>query len=106
MVFGVGTGLGISLLCRPDETQAFQAYPSEGGMVKMQMYNKDDREYYEFIRDKGYVKESDSDREDVSMVLGGCALPWIAEFIASKPDSKEKYAAGSFLYQEFFVDRK
>jgi len=32
------------------------------------------------------------------MVLGGCALPWIAEFIASKPDSDEKYAAASFLY--------
>jgi hypothetical protein len=70
------------------------------------MYNKEDREYYEFIREKRYAKEGDSDREDVSMVLGGCALPWIAEFIASKPDSNEKYAATSFLYQEFFVDRK
>jgi hypothetical protein len=75
-------------------------------MVKMQMYNRDDREYYEFIREKGYNKEADGDREDVSMVLAGCALPWIAEFIALKPDSNVKYAATSYLYQEFFVDRK
>ena len=67
-------------------------------MVKMQMYNREDREYYEFIREKGYNKEADGEREDVSMVLGGCALPWIAEFIASKPDSNEKYSSASFLY--------
>ena len=40
LVFGVGTGLGVSMLCRPSQdAKNFQAYPSEGGMVKMQLYN-------------------------------------------------------------------
>ena len=58
----------------------------------MQLYNKADREYSEFISSKGYDQASDGKREDVSMVLGGCALPWVAEFLASKPDASEKYA--------------
>ncbi len=49
----------------------------------MQLYNKADHEYFEFIRSKGYCESEDGVREDVSMVLGGCALPWIAEYLAS-----------------------
>ena len=52
-------------------------------MVKMQYYNKNDKEFHAFIKERGYVNSSsDGVREDVSMILGGCALSWIAEFYA------------------------
>jgi len=49
----------------------------------MQYYNKTDKEFHTFIKKKGYTNSlSDGIREDVSMILGGCALPWITEFYA------------------------
>ena len=88
LVYGVGTGLGVCLLARPSEEMPFQAYPSEAGIAKMQCYNKADKEFLQFLKERGYTNTSDGVREDISMVLGGCALPWAAEYIAnSRPDN-------------------
>ena len=101
LVFGIGTGLGVCLLARPSEDKPFQAYPSEAGMVRMQHYSKADRVFHSFIIDKGYVKsDADGIREDVSMVLGGCALPWVAEYLAAT--TPEKYTQSSLLFQAHF----
>jgi glucokinase len=102
LVFGVGTGLGACILARPSEDVPFQVYPSEAGMARMQFYNKADRDYYHFIKEvKGYTNTpNDGAREDVSMILGGCALPWLAEFYSSLPEAEVKYEQGSLLYKE------
>ena len=79
VVFGVGTGLGVAYMARPSEKMPFYVYPSEGGIVKMPLYNKQDREYWKFLKD---IKKIE--REDVSMLLAGQALPWIAEFLSKE----------------------
>lgn len=84
LVFGVGTGLGVSILARPNETVPFQAYPSEGGVVRMPHYNKADREYLEFLKEKKYNETPATGlRDDVSMVLAGEAISWVTEFLAT-----------------------
>jgi glucokinase len=84
LVFGVGTGLGVSILARPNETVPFQAYPSEGGVICMPYYNKSDREYLKFLKDKKYNETPlDGSRDDVSMVLAGQAISWVTEFLAT-----------------------
>lgn len=54
LVYGIGTGLGVCILARPDEDSQYNAYPSEAGMVKMQYYNKVDKEFHKFLIEKGY----------------------------------------------------
>ena len=54
LVFGVGTGLGVSILARPNDTVPFQAYPSEAGVIRMPFYDKSDRDYLQFLIDKKY----------------------------------------------------
>lgn len=98
LVFGVGTGLGVCVLVRPNESSRFQAFPSEAGLVKRQLYNKQDKEFFKFLREKGYDQTCDGNREDVSMILGGCALPWLAEFYAKCSESKEDFKSNSQLF--------
>jgi glucokinase len=79
LVYGIGTGLGVCILARPSEDLPYQAYPSEAGIVKMEYFNKADREYRRFLIERGYSR----DREDISLVLGGPFIPYIAEFLAT-----------------------
>lgn len=79
LVFGVGTGLGVCQLMRPDEQSTFHCYPSEGGIIKMQLYNDMDREFEDFaFHEKKY--ESDN----IQMFLSGRGIRYIFEFLATK----------------------
>ena len=48
MIFGVGTGLGVSFMARPSEEDQYVVYPTEAGSIKPSLYNKQDREFYKY----------------------------------------------------------
>lgn len=60
LVFGIGTGLGICKLARPDSKKPFDVYPSEGGVVRMKHYDERDRQFERY-----YNEELKLDRHDV-----------------------------------------
>ena len=50
----------------------------------MPHYNKADREYLEFLKEKKYNETpATGSRNDVSMVLAGEAISWVTEFLAT-----------------------
>jgi len=50
----------------------------------MPNYNKSDRDYLQFLKDKKYNETPlDDSRDDVSMVLAGQAISWVTEFLAT-----------------------
>lgn len=65
----------------------------------MQYYNKQDKEFDAFVKKRGYYQG----RDDISMILGGCSLPWLAEYYATEcMEQREMYEAKSQLFQEHF----
>ena len=79
LVFGVGTGCGVCQLMRPDESQQFHVYPSEAGIIKMQLYSDTDREFEDFLQ-----KERGFTSDDVQHILSGRGFKYLFEFLSKK----------------------
>lgn len=65
-------------MSRPDESLPYHHYPSEVGSVLLQLYNKNDREFLQFLSSQKGIQNP-----VVSALLGGMGLPLLAEFLAT-----------------------
>lgn len=96
LVAGIGTGMGVGYLVRAHGTGDYLALPSEGGIVKMPIYSCQDSKFKDFLK-----KDKKIARTDASMLLGGCGLPLIAEFLCLNAESGQKEIyANSLLFQD------
>ena len=49
LLIGVGTSLGVCFIARENENDNFDVFPSEACMVRMPIYNENDRELEQFL---------------------------------------------------------
>ena len=49
VIYGVGTGVGVALMVRPDDKSNFYHYPSEVGANQLPLHNKLDRAFHEWL---------------------------------------------------------
>eukprot|EP00347_Sterkiella_histriomuscorum_P008123 403346287 len=88
IVYGIGTGLGVCMMGRPNETVPFHHYPSEGGIAPLALYNSMDRKFIEFLN----TQKGKANPVVISVILGGCGLPYLVEFLATvSEENREKY---------------
>ncbi|CDW88732.1 glucokinase [Stylonychia lemnae] len=85
LVIGIGTGLGACQLMRPEEDGTFHVYASEVGMLKLQLYTQQDREFEDFQRN-----EKNSNSDVVQKVMSGRGIQNIFEFLAKKYPQESK----------------
>eukprot|EP00347_Sterkiella_histriomuscorum_P017480 403349200 len=79
LVFGIGTGCGVCQLMRPELDQEFHVYPSEAGIIKLQLYNDTDREFEDFLQHEKKVG-----CDDIQLILSGRGIKNVYEFLAAK----------------------
>ena len=87
LVVGVGTGLGICQLTRASEDEKyFAVYPSEGGIVRIQLYSESDQKLQEY-----FISKNPKHYQDVvQMFLSGRGLVNIFEFLAETSEIKQE----------------
>ena len=84
-------------MSRPDTTVPFHHYPSESGMVPLQLYNNTDRQLNQF-----FLSRNRPFPPVVASLLGGCGLPILVEFFATlNEENKEKYKDCPILQHPF-----